>query len=68
MERAMIFNVPKMSCGHCTSAIEKDIKSKDASAVVATDLDLRLVTVQSDLTQAEVQKAISEAGYEASAA
>jgi len=64
----MIFNVPKMSCGHCTSAIEKGITAKDASAVVATDLDLRLVTVQSDLSQTEVQAAIADAGYEATAA
>ncbi|KQI67691.1 heavy-metal-associated domain-containing protein [Alphaproteobacteria bacterium US3C007] len=64
----MIFSVPRMSCGHCTSAIEKGIKAKDPSAVVTTDLDLRLVTVQSNLTQSDVQTAIVGAGYEASAA
>ena len=64
----MIFSVPKMSCGHCTSAIESGIKAKDPAAVVATDLDLRLVTVQSTLEQAAVQRAIFEAGCEASAA
>ena len=64
----MIFSVPRMSCGHCTSAIEKCIKAKDQSAVVTTDLDLRLVTVQSNLTQSDVQTAIVGAGYEASAA
>ena len=64
----MIFSVPKMSCGHCTSAIAKGIKAKDPAAVIATDLDLRLVTVQSTLAQDDVQKAIAEVGYEASAA
>ena len=64
----MIFSVPRMSCGHCTSAIEKGIKAKDPSAVVTTDLDLRFVTVQSNLTQSDVQTAIVGAGYEASAA
>ena len=64
----MIFSLPRMSCGHCTSAIEKGIKAKDPSAVVTTDLDLRLVTVQSNLTQSDVQTAIVGAGYEASAA
>ena len=68
MERLMIFSVPKMGCGHCTSAITKGIQIQDASAVVATDLDLRLVTVQSDLTQTEVLQAIVGAGYEATAA
>ena len=64
----MIFSVPRMSCGHCTSAIEKGIKAKDPSAVVTTDLDLRLVTVQSNLTQSDVQTVIVGAGYEVSAA
>jgi copper chaperone len=68
MESDMIFSVPKMSCGHCTSAIEKGIKAKDPTAVITTDLDLRLVTVQSDLAKTDVQKAIVDAGYEASAA
>ena len=64
----MIFSVPRMSCGHCTSAIEKGIKAKDPSAVVTTDLDLRLVTDQSNLTQSDVHTALVGAGYEDSAA
>jgi copper chaperone len=68
MERLMIFSVPKMSCGHCTSAITKGIQIQDASAVVATDLDLRLVTVQSGLTETEVLQAIVSAGYESTVA
>ena len=64
----MIFSVPKMSCGHYTSAIESGIKAKDPSAVVTADLDLRLVTVQSTLEQATVRQAIADAGYDASAA
>ena len=68
MERLMIFSVPKMSCGHCTSAITKGIQIQDASAVVTTDLDLRLVTVQSGLTETEVLQAIVSAGYESTVA
>jgi copper chaperone len=68
MEAFMIFSVPKMSFGHCTSAIESGIKAKDPSAVVTSDLDLRLVTVQSTLEQAAVRQAIVDAGYDASAA
>ena len=49
MEALKIFSVPKMSCGHCTSVIETGIMAKDPSAVVTTDLDLRLATVQSTL-------------------
>jgi copper chaperone len=68
MERLMIFSVPKMSCGYCTSAITKGIQTQDASAVVTTDLDLRLVTVQSGLTETEVLQAIVSAGYESTVA
>lgn len=64
----MIFNVPEMSCDHCTSAIEKGIKAKDPEATVATDLELRLVTVQSTLARDDLQRAILDAGYEAFAA
>lgn len=67
METPMIFSVPSMSCGHCTSAIENSIKVKDPSAVVVTDLELHLVSVQSSLELAAVQKAIADAGYDASA-
>lgn len=64
----MKFNVPKMSCGHCTAAIENGIKAKDPSAVVTTDLDQRSVTIQTGLPEADIKSAIADAGYEASAA
>lgn len=63
-ETLMIFSVPKMNCGHCASAIKAGINTKDPSAVVATDLDLRLITVQSTLEQVAVREAIVEAGYD----
>ena len=68
MKTLMIFSVPKMTCEHCTSAIESGIKAKDPSGVIATDLDLCLVTVQSTLEQAAVRQPIVDAGYDASAA
>lgn len=64
----MLFSVPEMSCGHCTSAIENGIKAKDPSAIVNTNLDLRLVTVQSDFAQTAIQQAIADVGYTASIA
>ena len=64
----MKFGVPEMSCGHCTAAIEKGIKAKDPSAVVTTDLDQRMVTIQTSLPESEIKTAIVDAGYEASAA
>jgi len=61
----MKFNVPEMSCGHCTSAIEKAIKAADANAEVECDLTARSVAVQSTLDEGAVSAAISNAGYEA---
>ena len=31
-------SVPKMSCGHCASTIEKAVKSVDPGAKIAVDL------------------------------
>ena len=68
MKTLMIFSVPKMTCGHCISAIEKVIKAKGPAAVIATNLDLYLGTVQSTLEQAAVRQTIVDAGYDASVA
>ena len=60
----MKFSVPDMSCGHCTAAIEKEIKAKAPGASVSCDLGSKIVEV----TGAEpdsVQAAIRDAGYEA---
>jgi len=62
------FNVPKMSCGHCTAAIEKGIKGADQAAEVACDLDAKSVAVQSALGNDVLLAAIKDAGFEASVA
>ena len=61
------FNVPEMSCGHCTSAIEKEIKNADQGAQITCDLDDRTVSVTSSLDDAALLHAIKEAGYDAQA-
>ena len=60
----MEFNVPKMSCGHCTGAIEKAVKSADTDATVVCDLTNRKVTVQSRLSRDRVAEVIKNAGYD----
>ncbi|MDP7152222.1 MAG: heavy-metal-associated domain-containing protein [Paracoccaceae bacterium] len=60
----MEFNVPEMSCGHCTAAIEKALKESDPAAEVNCDLDTRRVAVTSALSQAQVSEAIKQAGYD----
>ena len=44
----MKFHVPDMSCGHCTAAIEKALKTIDPDARVDTDLTSKTVTIASD--------------------
>lgn len=59
------FSVPDMSCGHCTAAIEKEIKSADQAAEVSCDLSDRSVAVQSTLGTDAILVAMKEAGYDA---
>lgn len=61
------FSVPEMSCGHCTAAIEKQVKAADAAADVACNLDDRTVTIDSALSAEALAAAIKEAGYESTA-
>ncbi len=61
-------NVPDMSCGHCTAAIEKTIAGLDADAVVTTDLDKKSVEVISALSTDVIIQALAEEGYPATPA
>ena len=48
------FNVNGMTCGHCTSAVEKAIKSIDPQAEISTDIEHAEVTVRSEGVQNSV--------------
>ncbi|PHQ81643.1 MAG: heavy metal-binding protein [Thalassobium sp.] len=60
----MEFKVPEMSCGHCTSSIEKAVKGSDETATLACDLEARTVSVQSSLPVETVAGLIKGAGYD----
>jgi copper chaperone len=60
----MKFSVPDMSCGHCAATIEKVVKTVDASASVACDLENNLVEVGTSAEQKTIMEAINKAGYE----
>lgn len=60
----MKFNVPDMSCGHCTSAIEKAVRKADAAATVTCDLSSKIVGIETALPEAAISAAIREAGFE----
>ncbi|MDV7144470.1 heavy-metal-associated domain-containing protein [Tropicimonas sp. TH_r6] len=61
----MKFNVPDMSCGHCTAAIEKAILEAESGAKVACDIDSRTVTVECSLSPESITTILLEAGYKA---
>jgi len=64
----MKFHVPEMSCGHCTAAISKSIKTADPSAQVETDLDTKTVSVETKTAPDIILRSIESAGYEAAPA
>lgn len=64
----MKFNVPDMSCGHCTSAIEKAIKAADTAASVNCDLSDRTVQVDTSLSVDQIAGIMKAEGYDSTAA
>lgn len=61
------FNVPDMTCGHCSGTVQRAIKAVDGQAEVSVDLGKKLVEVRSSASQQSIGEAIREAGYENSA-
>ena len=61
------YNVPDISCGHCTATIERELKEVDGLDSVKAELDTKQVTVevQNDGVLAEVEKMLEEIGYPA---
>lgn len=61
------YNVPDISCGHCTATIERELKLVDGLDSVKAELDTKLVTVEveNDGVLAEVEKMLEEIGYPA---
>lgn len=57
------FNVPDMSCGHCTATIEKTVKAADAAASIAFDLEEHTIEVTSQLDQASIAKMLEAEGF-----
>lgn len=61
MEKTYI--VEGMSCNGCASAVENAIKDYYPTATVRIDLQTQRVTVKGMGDDAEVQKAVENAGY-----
>lgn len=66
MSESAVYNVPAIHCAHCATAIREEISEVDGVDDVDVNLDTKVVTVSgSDLDDAALRAAISEAGYEA---
>lgn len=64
----LVLNVPDMSCGHCVATIEKAVHSVDPGAKVATDLAAKSVAIETNAAATAIREAMSDAGYESTAA
>jgi copper chaperone len=60
------FVVPGVSCQHCVSAVNKELKTVDGVQQVHVDLTTKVVTVEhaDQVAPAALVAAIQEAGYE----
>jgi copper ion binding protein len=60
------FTVKGMTCGHCVNHVTEEVKKIAGVTAVDIALETGAVTVTSDhnLTAAEVEAAVVEAGYE----
>ncbi len=61
----MKFHVPDMSCGHCKAAIDSSVKGADSSARLDSDMDNRIVEIESQLPVEKILEALKTAGYDA---
>ncbi len=59
------FDVRGMSCGHCVKAVTAAVQAIDPAAKVQIDLASGRVEVDSGAPAPAIERAIADAGYEA---
>ena len=65
MSETTTYSVPGMHCGHCKSAVTRELEA--VAGVESVDVDLeskRVAIIGDDLDDAAMRAAIIEAGYE----
>ncbi|HEY8646576.1 MAG TPA: heavy-metal-associated domain-containing protein [Gaiellaceae bacterium] len=66
--RTITYSVPDISCGHCGTAITREISAVAGVEAVEVKLKTKTVTVTGNpLDEAAILAAIDEAGYEVKA-
>ncbi|WP_374188709.1 heavy-metal-associated domain-containing protein [Sinorhizobium sojae] len=59
-------NIPDMTCGHCSTAVEKAVKAVDPSSRLTVNLEAKTASIDSEVGSDAFIVAIREAGYQAS--
>lgn len=67
-ETEMRFHIENMTCGGCARSVTKAVESVDPKARVDADPVTKTVTVESSASTHAINRALSDAGYPASAA
>ena len=57
--------VPRIACADCVNTVTKAIKSVDTTATVEADTKTKMVSIQTQKSEAEIKNAIAQAGYPA---
>lgn len=61
------FSIPNISCGHCTSAIQKELERLDGVGQVVGDPERKTVTVtwETPATETAIRDTLKEINYPA---
>ena len=66
--RTITYSVPDITCGHCGTAITREVSAVAGVETVEVELKTKTVTVTGDpLDETAIVAAIDEAGYEVAA-
>lgn len=57
--------IPNIACAACVNTVTKAIKSVDATANVEADTKTKIVNIETQQSEAEIKKALTNAGYPA---
>lgn len=66
--KTVTFDIPEISCGHCTSSIENALKEMPGITSVTTSIDEKWATVEyapEVITEAAIIEAIDDIGFTA---
>ena len=57
--------VPNIACAACVNTVTNAVNSVDATANVEADTKTKLVSIETQATEAEIKKVLTDAGYPA---